>query len=74
MDLAADQGAQSREARQSVGNMSDPVRVGIVEALDRVEGRKLFSGDQVDVGRSLAADRRTRAKHRAPKGQKDRGD
>jgi hypothetical protein len=27
-----------------------------------------------DVGRSLAADRRKKAKHKAPKGQGDRGD
>jgi len=33
-----------------------------------------FTSDQVDVGRSLAADRRQHAKHSAPKGQKDRGD
>jgi hypothetical protein len=33
-----------------------------------------FTADQVDVGRSLAADRRQVAKHTAPKGQKDRGD
>jgi hypothetical protein len=33
-----------------------------------------FTSDQVDVGRSLAADRRQKAKHSAPKGQKDRGD
>ena len=33
-----------------------------------------FSEDQVDVGRSLAADRRQKAKSTAPKGQKDRGD
>jgi len=33
-----------------------------------------FTSDQVDVGRSLAADQRQQAKHRAPKGQKDRGD
>jgi hypothetical protein len=33
-----------------------------------------FTSDQVDVGRSLAADRRQKAKRRAPKGQKDRGD
>jgi hypothetical protein len=33
-----------------------------------------FTSDQVDVGRSLAADRRQKAKNRAPKGQKDRGD
>ncbi len=33
-----------------------------------------FTSDQVDVGRSLAADRRQHAEHKAPKGQKDRGD
>lgn len=33
-----------------------------------------FTSDQVDVGRSLAADRRQVAKTKAPKGQKDRGD
>lgn len=30
--------------------------------------------DVVDVGKSLAADRRTKAKTKAPKGQGDRGD
>jgi len=33
-----------------------------------------FTSDQVDVGRSQAADRRQKAEHKAPKGQKDRGD
>jgi hypothetical protein len=33
-----------------------------------------FTSDQVDVGRSLAADQRRQAKHAAPKGQGDRGD
>ena len=33
-----------------------------------------FTEDQVAVGRSLAADRRQKAKHQAPKGMKDRGD
>jgi hypothetical protein len=33
-----------------------------------------FTSDQVDVGRSLAADRRQKSKHSAPKGMKDRGD
>jgi len=33
-----------------------------------------FTADQVDVGRSQAADRRQKARHSAPKGQKDRGD
>jgi hypothetical protein len=33
-----------------------------------------FTRDQVDVGRSLAADRRTKAKTRAKPGQGDKGD
>jgi hypothetical protein len=33
-----------------------------------------FTKDQTDVGKSLAADRRTHAKTVAPKGQGDRGD
>ena len=33
-----------------------------------------FTKDQVSVGKSLAADRRTKAKTVAPKGQGDRGD
>ncbi|HZO32612.1 MAG TPA: hypothetical protein VFH48_42240 [Chloroflexota bacterium] len=33
-----------------------------------------FTEDQVDVGRSLSADRRRHAKTVAPKGQGDRGD
>ena len=33
-----------------------------------------FTTDQVVVGKSLAADRRTKAKTKAPKGYKDRGD
>ena len=33
-----------------------------------------FTEDQVDVGRSLTADRRREAQHEAPRGQGDRGD
>ena len=33
-----------------------------------------FTKDQVDVGRSLAADRRSHAKTVVPKGQGDKGD
>jgi hypothetical protein len=33
-----------------------------------------FTADQSDAGRSVARDRRVAAKHKAPKGQKDRGD
>jgi hypothetical protein len=33
-----------------------------------------FTTDQVDVGRSLAADRRRQTTTKAPKGMKDRGD
>ena len=36
------------------------------------EGR--FTEDQVDVGRSLAADQRSKSKTVAPKGMGDRGD
>ena len=36
------------------------------------EGR--FTDDQVDVGRSLAADRRSESNSVAPKGQGDKGD
>jgi hypothetical protein len=40
----------------------------------RRDERGRFTSYQVDVGRSLAADRRQQAKTKAPKGQKDRGD
>jgi hypothetical protein len=40
----------------------------------RRDERGRFTSDQVDVGRSLTADRRTRAKTVAPKGEGDRGD
>jgi hypothetical protein len=40
----------------------------------RRDDRGRFTSDQVDVGRSQAADRRTKAKTVAPKGQGDRGD
>ena len=40
----------------------------------RRDERGRFTSDQVDVSRSLAADRRQRAKNIAPKGQGDRGD
>lgn len=33
-----------------------------------------FSEDQVKTGRSVARDKRTDARHSAPKGMKDRGD
>lgn len=33
-----------------------------------------FTTDQVSAGRSVAADKRVKAKTKAPKGQKDRGD
>ena len=40
----------------------------------RRDAQGRFTSDQVDVGRSLAADQRQHAKHKAPEGQKDRGD
>jgi hypothetical protein len=33
-----------------------------------------FTEDQVKAGRSVARDKKTAAKHTAPKGMKDRGD
>ena len=40
----------------------------------RRDAQGRFTSDQVDVGRSLAADRRQHAKTKAPRGQGDRGD
>lgn len=40
----------------------------------RRDSKGRFTSDQVDVGRSLTADRRQHAKQKAPKGMKDRGD
>ena len=40
----------------------------------RRDGQGQFTDDQVNVGKSLAADRRKKAKTVAPKGEGDRGD
>ena len=40
----------------------------------RRDSRGKFTEDQSDAGRSVARDRRVNAEHKAPKGQKDRGD
>lgn len=40
----------------------------------RRDDRGRFTEDQVDLGRSLAADRRTQSKTRVRSGQGDRGD
>ena len=40
----------------------------------RRDGAGQFRADQSSAGRSVAQDKRTAAKHTAPKGQKDRGD
>jgi len=40
----------------------------------RRDERGRFTSAQVDVGRSLSTDRRTKAKTVVPKGQGDRGD
>ena len=40
----------------------------------RRDGRGRFTQDQVEVGKSLAADRRRKARTSAPRGQGDRGD
>jgi hypothetical protein len=40
----------------------------------RRDERGRFTTDQSMAGRSVAKDRQIEAKHKAPKGQKDRGD
>jgi hypothetical protein len=40
----------------------------------RRDAQGRFTTDQVEVGKSLAADRRTKSNTVAPKGQGDRGD
>ena len=40
----------------------------------RRDGAGQFTKDQVNAGKSIAQDRRVKAKNAAPKGQKDRGD
>ena len=40
----------------------------------RRDAKGEFTADQVNTGRSVAHDRRTKAKTTAPKGMKDRGD
>ena len=40
----------------------------------RRDAQGRFTRDQTEVGRSLAADRRTKAKTTVPNGQGDRGD
>jgi hypothetical protein len=47
---------------------------GAADRFIRRDAKGRFTSDQVDVGRSLAADRRTNAKTVVPKGQGDRGD
>ena len=50
------------------------IEQGTNKRYSRRDARGRFTTDQVDVGRSLAADRGTKAKTVAPKGQGDRGD
>lgn len=40
----------------------------------RRDGGGRFTTDQASAGRSIAQDKRLKAKNKAPKGQKDRGD
>jgi len=53
--------------REKVGSGGDARYV-------RRDAKGHFTSDQVDVGKSLAADRRQKSPTKAPKGQKDRGD
>jgi hypothetical protein len=50
------------------------VTQGSNKRYSRRDANGRFTKDQVDVGRSLSADRRTKATTVAPKGQGDRGD
>ena len=50
------------------------VTQGSNKRYSRRDAHGRFTSDQVDVGRSLAADRRTKATTVAPKGEGDRGD
>jgi hypothetical protein len=50
-----------------------PGRKGGARYVRREAGGQ-FSAGQTSAGRSVARDRRTAAKHTAPKGMKDRGD
>jgi hypothetical protein len=52
----------------------DLVTQGSNKRYSRRDAHGRFTSDQVDVGRSLAADRRTKATTVAPKGEGDRGD
>jgi hypothetical protein len=52
----------------------ETIDLGTSKRYVRRDARGRFTSDQVDVGRSLAADRRRTAKTVAPKGQGDRGD
>ena len=52
----------------------DLIQQGTNKRYARRDSNGRFTSDQVDVGRSLAADRRAKAKTDAPKGQGDRGD
>jgi hypothetical protein len=47
---------------------------GTNKRYSRRDARGRFTTDQVEVGKSLSADRRTRARTVVPKGQGDRGD
>jgi len=52
----------------------DLIQQGTNKRYARRDSNGRFTSDQVDVGRSLAADLRAKAKTGAPKGQGDRGD
>jgi hypothetical protein len=52
----------------------ETIDLGTSKRYIRRDARGRFTSDQVEVGRSLSADRRRRATTVAPKGQGDRGD
>ena len=52
----------------------EQIDTGTSKRYARRDARGRFTSDQVEVGRSLSRDQRTKAEHTTRKGQGDRGD
>ena len=64
---------KSRSAKAPVGKRTTVKSKGSARYVRRNSSGE-FTSDQVKAGRSVARDKKTDAKHSAPKGMKDRGD
>ena len=64
---------KSHSARTPVGKRTTVKPKGSARYVRRNSSGE-FTSDQVKAGRSVARDKKTDAKHSAPKGMKDRGD